>query len=75
MNNDTECHVSPYVSILAEMSENLPFDMRAQRILKSAGASALSDQSLPCLHEDILLPSLSKMRPVTFLIRPRECVC
>ena len=45
----------------------------AQRRLKSACASAQSDQSLRCLREDILHPWQSKMRPVEILIRLREC--
>ena len=46
--------------------------MCAQRRLKSACASAQSDQSLRCSHEETLNPCLSKMRPVKILIRLRE---
>ena len=40
--------------------ENIPFDMCAQRILKSACASAQSDQSFRCPHKETLYPWLSK---------------
>ena len=43
--------------------ENVPFHMCAQRGLKTACASAQSDQSLRCEHEEILHPWLSKNAP------------
>ena len=36
-------------------------------------ASAQSDQSLRCPHEDILRPWLSKLQPVKNMIRLHEC--
>ena len=51
--------------------ENLPSYMCAQQRLKSACASAQSDQCLRCPHEEALHPWLSEMRPVKILIRPR----
>ena len=48
--------------------------MFAQRRLKSACASAQSDQSLRCLHEENLHPWLTKMRTDKILIRLCECV-
>ena len=53
--------------------ENVPSDMCAQRRLKSACASAQSDQSLRWPLEETLYPSLSKTRPAKILIRVREC--
>ena len=55
------------------MSESVSFDMCAQRWLKSACASAQSDKSLRCMHEETLYRLLSKMRPAKILIRLREC--
>ena len=52
------------------VKKNVPSDMCVQRRLKSAGASAQSDQSLRCPHGEISHPWLSKM---TTLIRLREC--
>ena len=49
--------------------ENVPSNMCAQRRLKSACASAQSDQSLRCPHEETLYPWLSKLRPLKILIR------
>ena len=46
-------------------------DLCAQRRLKSAYASAQSDQSLHCPHQETLHPWLSKMRPVKILISLR----
>ena len=55
-------------------SVNIPSgDMCVQRRLRSACASAQSDQSLCCPHEETLHPWLIKMRPVKILIRLREC--
>ena len=48
-------------------------DMCVKRRLKSACASAQSDQSLYCPHEETLHPWLSKMRPLKILIRLCEC--
>ena len=53
--------------------ENVPFDMCAQRRLKSACASAQSDQSLRYPHEETAHLWLSKMRPVKIMISLREC--
>ena len=53
--------------------KNIPFDMRAHWRLISACASAQSDPSLLCPHEDTLYSWLSKMRPVKLLIRLCEC--
>ena len=74
MNNDTGFHVSSCISILVETSENIPLDIGAQRSLKSTCVSAHPDQRLHCVHEDMLPHWLSKMYPVKFLVRPRECV-
>ena len=52
--------------------ENVPSDMCAQQRLRSACASAQSDQSLRCPHEETSCPWRSKMRPVKTLIRQRE---
>ena len=57
----------------AAMRENVPSDMCVRRKLKSACASAQSDQSLRRPHERTLHPWLSKMRQVKILIRLREC--
>ena len=46
--------------------------MCAQRRLKSACASAHSDQSICYPHEENLRPWLSKMRPVKILVKLRE---
>ena len=46
--------------------------MWAQRRLTEACASAQSDQSLYCTHEEILYPWLSRMRPGTLLMILRE---
>ena len=59
---------------LSHIVENLPSDMCAQRRLRSACASAQSDQSLRCSHEETLHTWVSNMRPVKILIRLRECV-
>ena len=56
------------------VEQNAPSDMCAQRRLKLACASAQSDKSLRCLHDETLHPCLSKIRPVKILIRLRECV-
>ena len=53
--------------------ENVPFDMCAERRFKLACASARSDQSLGCPHEETLHPWLSKTRSEKILIRLREC--
>ena len=45
-----------------------PSDMCVQRRLKSAGASAQSDQSFRYPHEETLHHWQSKMRPVKILI-------
>ena len=45
----------------------------AHRWLKSACASALSDESLRFPHEETFHPWLSRMRPVSILIKLREC--
>ena len=60
-------------SIWATLWENVPSDMCAQRRLKSACASAQSDQSLHCPHEDTFHPWLPEMRPEKILIWLREC--
>ena len=50
--------------------ENVPSHMCAKGRLKSACASAQSDLSFPCPHEETLHP---KMRTVKILIRLGEC--
>ena len=52
---------------------NVPFGKSAQWRLKSAYASAQSDQNLCCTHEETWHLCLSKMRLVKILIRLREC--
>ena len=47
--------------------------MCAQRRLRSACASAQSDQSLRCAQEETLHLWVFKMRPLKILIRLREC--
>ena len=42
---------------------------------KLACASAQSDQSLRCPHDESLYPWLSKMHPVKIVIRLRKCAC
>ena len=61
------------LNIWAATWENVLFDMCAQRRLKSACASAQTDKSLRCSHDQTFHPWLSKMRPVKILIRLREC--
>ena len=51
---------------------NVTSDVCAQRRLESACASAQSDQSLRCPHEELLHPWLIKMHPVKILIRLRK---
>ena len=69
-----KCQLPPFSYYdVADTWENRPSDMCAQRRLKSACASAQSDQSLRYPHEDTLYPWLSKMYPVKILIRLREC--
>ena len=53
--------------------ENIPSDMCAQRRLQSASASAQSDYSLHCPHEETLHSWLFKMRSVKIRIRLRGC--
>ena len=57
------------------MSEDVPSYMWDERRLKSTCACAQSDQSIRCPHEETLHSWLSKMRPVTILIRMRENAC
>ena len=47
--------------------------MYVQRRLRSACASAQTDQNLCCQHEEPLYNWLSKMYPLIILIRLREC--
>ena len=54
-------------------SENVPLDIYTLVRLKLTCAFAQCDQSLHCPHEETLHPWLFKMRPVTILIRLREC--
>ena len=56
-------------SIWARTFENVPSCMCAQRRLKSACASAYSDQCLCCPPEEIMHPWLSKMRPEKIFMR------
>ena len=51
----------------------LTSNLSGQRRLKSACASAQSDQSCHCQHKETLHHWLSKMRPAKILIRLREC--
>ena len=53
--------------------EKVPFNICAQIRLKSACASAQTDQSINCPREETLIPWLSKMRRMNILIRLREC--
>ena len=76
---DSDCKLNASsiikVILLSALSEkNVSFDMFAQRRLKSACASAQSDQfSLSAwLHDETLQPWLSKMRQVKILIRLGE---
>ena len=55
------------------MWENVHSYMCAQRRLRSACASAQSDQSLRRQHEDSLHPWLSKAHPVKILNTLRKC--
>ena len=55
--------------------KNVLTDMYAQRRLKSACASAQSDQSLRRPYQESLHPWLSKVSPVKILIRLCVCVC
>ena len=55
------------------MWENEPSDIYALRRHRSSCASAQSDQSFHCPHEETLHSWLSKMRPVKILIRLRKC--
>ena len=64
---------SYWISLWTVTLENIPFDMCAQRRLKSACASAQSDQNLCCPHEETLHPWLSRMRTTKIPIRLREC--
>ena len=48
-------------------------EMCVRRRLRSDCASAQSDQSLRCPHEETLYPGLSKIRPVKILISVHEC--
>ena len=54
-------------------SQNQQNDLRAQRRLGSAWASAQSDQSLRCPHEETLGPWLSLERTAKTLIRLDGC--
>ena len=65
-------HVPLCFTIWATEWENVPSGMCAQRRLKTSCASAQSDQSLRCPHEEILHPWLSKKCPVRIMIEPRE---
>ena len=62
----------PYIYIYtwAASAKTYLLIMCAKRRLKSACASAQSDQSLRCSNEDPLHPRLSKMRQVKILIGP-----
>ena len=53
--------------------KNVPSDMCVQGRLKSACASAQSDQSLRCPHAEIFHPWLFKMSSVKITISLREC--
>ena len=59
--------------IWAWMWQKVQSDMCAQRRLKKVCTSTQSDQSLRCQHGNTLHPWLSKIRPVTILIRFSEC--
>ena len=57
----------------SKWKKNIPSDICVKRRLKSACASAQSDQSLRSPHEESLHPWLFKMRPRKILIWLREC--
>ena len=57
-----------------ETWENVSSNICALRRLNSTCASTQSDQSLRCPHEEALHLWVPKIRPVTILIRLRECV-
>ena len=62
-----------YNAILAATWENVPSDMCAQRRLKSACASAQTDQSLRCPQEECLHPGLLKIWIFPGRICPKVC--
>ena len=64
---------SGLTNLRAAIRENVLSCMYAHRRLKSACASALTDQRYRCPHEHFLRPWSSKMRPMKILIRLREC--
>ena len=68
------CHSANFI-VWDTTWENVPYDMCAQRRLKSACAFAQSDQSLRCSHEETLYPWLSKICSRKILIRFSECPC
>ena len=61
--------LEPSLSFIFEPQCEKTSDMCAQRRLKSDCASAQSDQSLRCAHEETLHPCLSKMHTVKLLVR------
>ena len=65
-------HCVRMMGLWAATSENVPSNICAQRRLKSACASAQSDLSLQCPHEETLYLWLSKLRPMKILYRLRE---
>ena len=54
---------------------NVPSDICDQRRLRSACASAQSDRSLRCPHEETLHTWVAKIRPVKILIRQTDLNC
>ena len=64
--------IADVINIRTSPSEKVPSHMCAQRRLRSACASAQSDQSLRCPREESLHPWLSKMRTVKILTSLRE---
>ena len=60
------------IQLMSHNGRKRTSDMFAQRSLKSACASAQSDQSLHCPHEENLHPWLSRLRQGKILISLRE---
>ena len=72
----SECmYVRTYVCmyVCEQQREKMTSDLCTQPRLKSACASAPSDQSLRCPREENLHPQDSGMHQVKILIRLREC--
>ena len=64
------CDYRPQINIWAASWQNKQNGMCAQRRLRSAWASAQSDQSLRCPHEESLGPKLPIERTAKNIVRP-----